>query len=47
MLWLEVSSSNRIPEILAKYYLNAVKQYIVPENVKVDDETEPSVVQSI
>ena len=37
MLWLEVSTSNKMPEILAKYYLDATKQYDIPVNVKVDD----------
>ena len=37
MLWLEISTSNKIPEILIKHYLDAVKQYGMPVNVDVDD----------
>ena len=47
MLWLEVSTSNKMPEISAKYYFDALKQYGIPLNVKVDDGTEQSLVQSI
>ena len=47
MLWLEDSASNKMAEILAKYYLNAVKQYAMPANVKVDDGREHSLVQLI
>ena len=37
----------QIPEIIAKYYLDAVKRNGLPVNVKVDDGTEHSVVQPI
>ena len=47
VLWLEVSTSNKMPEIIAKYYLDAVKQNDLPVNVKVDDNTEHSLVQPI
>ena len=47
VLWLEVSTSNKMPEIIAKYYLDAVKRNGLPVNVKVDDGTEHSVVQPI
>ena len=47
MLWLENSTSNEMPEILAKYYLDAVKQCSMPVNVKVDARTEYSLVQPI
>ena len=47
MLWLEDSTSNNMSEILAKYYLDAVKQYVMPVNVKVDDGTEHSLVELI
>ena len=36
-----------MPEIIAKYYLDAVKQNDLPANVKVDDNTEHSLVQPI
>lgn len=47
MLWLEDSASNKMAEILAKYYLDVVKQYAMPANVKVDDGREHSLVQLI
>ena len=43
ILWLENSTS----EILAKYYLDAVKQHSMLVNVKVDDGTGYSLVQTI
>ena len=36
-----------MPEIIAKYYLDAVKQNDLPVNVKVDENTEHSLVQPI
>ena len=33
-LWLEVSTSNRMPEIIAKYYLDAVKRNGLPVMLK-------------
>ena len=47
VLWLEVSTSNKMPEIIAKYYLDAVKRNGLPVNVKADDGTEHSLVQPI
>ena len=47
MVWLEDSTSNKMAEILAKYYLDAAKQYAMPANVKVDDGREHSLVQLI
>ena len=47
MFWLEVSTSNEMPEILGKYYLDAIKQYDMTVNVKVDDGTKHSLVQLI
>ena len=47
VLWLEVSTSNKMPEIIAKYYLDAVKRNGLPVNVKGDDDTEHSLVQPI
>ena len=45
VLWLEVSTSNKIPEVIAKYYLDAVRRNGLPVNVKADDGTEHSLVQ--
>ena len=36
-----------MPEIIAKYYLDAVKRNGLPVNVKADDSTEHSLVQPI
>ena len=47
VLWLEVSTSNKMPEVIAKYYLDAVKRNGLPVNVKADDGTEHSLVQPI
>ena len=46
MLWLEVSSLNIMPEILAKYDLHVVKRHSMPV-YKVDGATEHSLVHSI
>ena len=47
VLWLEVSTSNKMLEVIAKYYLDAVKRNGPPLNVKADDGTEHSLVQPI
>ena len=36
-----------MPEVIAKYYLDAVKRNGLPVNVKADDGTEHSLVQPI
>ena len=46
-LWLKVSSSTKMPEIIAKSYLDAIKRNDLPVNVKGDDGTENSLVQPI
>ena len=47
MLQLEVSTSNKMPEIVAKYYVDAVRQYGMSVNVNLGDGTEHSLVQPI
>ena len=47
VLWLEVSTSNKMPEVIAKYYLDAVKRNGLPVNVKADDSIEHILVQPI
>ena len=47
VLWLEISTSNKMPEVIAKYYLDAVKRNDLPVNVKPGDGTEHSLVQPI
>lgn len=46
-MWLEIGTSNKVPEIIAKFYLDAVKLYGLPRQVKADDGTEHSLVQPI
>lgn len=43
---MEVSSSNKKPELVARYYLDAVKQMGgIPKIIKADDGTEHSIIQ--
>ena len=46
-LWLKVSSPTKMPEIIAKSYLDTIKRNDLPVNVKGDDGTENSLVQPI
>ena len=46
IIWLEVAATNKIPELIAKYYLDAVKQMKgKPRVIKTDDGTEHSVIE--
>ena len=46
LIWLEVASSNKQPEIIAKFYLDAVKQIGgVPSRIRSDDGTEISILE--
>ena len=48
LIWLEVGPSNKKPEIIAKFYLDAVQNLGgVPERVRADDGTENGVVEAI
>ena len=48
LIWLEVGSTNKNPEVIAKYYLDAVKQSGgVPRKIRSDDGTENSVIEAI
>ena len=48
LIWLEVSITNKKPEVIARYYLDAVKSRKgVPLQVKADDGTEHSLVEPI
>ena len=48
LIWLEVSSSNKIPEITGKFYLDAVRQLqSIPKKLKADDGTEYAIIQPI
>ena len=48
LVWLEVASTNKKPELIAKYYIEAVKQHKgVPKTLKADDGTEHSLIEPI
>ena len=48
LIWLEVSSSNKKPEIIGKFYLDAVRQLqSIPKKLKADDGTEHAIIQPI
>ena len=48
LIWLEVGSANKNPDVIGKYYLNAVKQVGgVPQNVRSDDGTENSLIEAL
>ena len=42
IMWLEVCTSNKDPEIIAKFYLDTVKKHGIPLQIKADDGTEHS-----
>ena len=46
LIWFEVSSSNKKPEIIGKFYLDAVIQLrSIPKKLKMDDGTEHAIIQ--
>ena len=48
LLWLEVGPTNKNPEVIAKFYLDTVKQLGgVPWKIRSDDETEKSVIEAL
>lgn len=48
LIWLEVSSSNKVPELIARYYLEAITQLKgIPNKIKADDGTEHSLIEPI
>ena len=48
IIWLEVAATNKMPELIAKYYLDAVKQMKgKPKIIKADDGTEHSVTEPL
>ena len=48
IIWLEVAATNKIPELIANYYLDAVKQMKgKPKIIKADDGTEHSVIEPV
>ena len=48
LIWLTVSPTNKMPEIIAKYYLDAVAEIEgIPIKIKADDGTEHSLIEPI
>ena len=48
LIWLEVGSTNKNPDVIGKYYLDAVKQVGgVPQKVRSDDGTENSLIEAL
>ena len=47
IMWLEVCNSNKDPEMIAKFYLDTVKEFGLPLQVKADDGTEQALVHPI
>ena len=47
IIWLEVGASNKLPDVIAKFYLDAVSTYGCPRTVKADDGTEHSMIEPI
>ena len=46
LIWLEVASSNKKPELIAKFYLDAVKSLEgIPLQIKADNDTEHSLIE--
>jgi len=46
LIWLEVNSTNKLPEVIASYYLNAAKDMKgIPFQIKADDETEHAIIE--
>ena len=43
IIWLEVAASNKVPELIAKHYLDAIKQMEgKPKTVKADNANHPT-----
>ena len=48
IIWLEVASTNKVPELIAKYYLDALKQILrKPKFVKADNGTKHSITEPL
>lgn len=48
IIWLRVNSSNKLPEVVAKFYLEACKELKgVPLRIKADDGTEHALIEPI
>ena len=48
IIWLEVGSTNKLPEVVAGFYLEAISNLTgIPLSIKADDGTEHSLIQPI
>jgi len=48
IIWLEVNSSNKLPETIAKFYLDACRKLKgIPVKIKADDGTEHALIEPI
>lgn len=45
LIWLEIAPSNKLPEIIAKYYTIAIKKFGLPKCFKADDGTEHAIIK--
>jgi len=45
LIWLEVGTTNKMPEVIGRYYLDAVNNFGVPYKVKADNGTEHALVE--
>ena len=48
IIWLEIGTTNKMPQVVAKYYLDAIMFHGgVPLQVKADDDTEHALIEPI
>jgi hypothetical protein len=48
LIWLEVGPTNKNPQVIGKYYLDAILQIGgVPQKMRSDDGTENSIVEAL
>lgn len=48
LIWLEVGPTNKNPDVIAKYYLDAAKQLDgIPRKIRSDDGTENSLIEAV
>ena len=47
VIWLEVGPSNKLPDVIAQYYLDAVSKYGCSKNIKADDGTEHTLIEPV
>ena len=48
LIWLEVGPTNKNPDVIAKYYLDAAKQLDgIPRKIRSDDSTENSLIEAV